>query len=103
MLGAAKGRVEDLSPASEGLLDSVKEAMAQSCPEGLDVDALGWCRPKENGGWDSEQSADPFGGISSTHLDVSSRGARMGRTASFVTAVWCEMLRAYTVRRQTLR
>ena len=97
VLGAARGKHSDLSASSSFLLPSVAEDMAKGCPESLLEDELGWCRPPDRGLWEGGDNASPFGLMPNKYFDVSSRGAKMARTCSFISAVWCEMLRAYTV------
>ncbi|PFH31327.1 putative P-type ATPase4 [Besnoitia besnoiti] len=98
VLGAIAGKHPDLTVETPGLDAYIVEAMAGGCPPGVDVDATtGFCMPKA--GTTVRSHADtPLGAASRDYFDVSARGAKMGRTCSFITAVWCEMLRAYTVR-----
>lgn len=98
VLGAARGKVEDIRANSAELLEWIQEDMQQACPSSLIRDERGWCRPPDRTIWEGGAEPVPLGLMSSSYYDVGSRGSRMGRTCSFVTAVWCEMLRAYTVR-----
>ncbi|KAL8454072.1 hypothetical protein Emed_000570 [Eimeria media] len=98
VLGAAKGKVTDIKSTSPELLDWIRDAMKKGCPDGLEADARGWCRAKEKTFWKGGSNPVPLGLLPNDYYDVGSRGSRMGRTSSFISAVWCEMLRAYTVR-----
>ncbi|OEH74329.1 hypothetical protein cyc_04291 [Cyclospora cayetanensis] len=98
VLGAAKGKVVDIRASSPELLDWIQLAMKNGCPDNLIRDQRGWCRPPDRTLWNGNNDAVPLGLIGHNYYDVGSRGARMGRTCSFISAVWCEMLRAYTVR-----
>lgn len=97
VLGAARGKHYDLSVSSSSLLPSVAEDMAKGCPDPLLKDELGWCRPADRGLWEGGDNIAPLGLMPNKYFDVSSRGAKMARTCSFISAVWCEMLRAYSV------
>ncbi|CDJ38417.1 P-ATPase, related [Eimeria tenella] len=98
VLGAAKGRHAELSAAAAELLPFIKEDMQQNCPSPLFKDELGWCRPpdRQQISSSSSSSSSNLGVFPSKYADSSSRGAKMARTAAFIAAVWCEMLRAYT-------
>ncbi|KAL8449364.1 hypothetical protein Emag_003654 [Eimeria magna] len=101
VLGAARGKVTDIKATSPELLGWIREAMSKGCPEGLESDARGWCRAKEKTVWRGGSSPVPLGLLPNDYYDVGSRGSRMGRTSSFISAVWCEMLRAYTLQKQS--
>lgn len=98
VLGAARGKVLDIRADSPELLDWIREDMRQDCPSPLIRDERGWCRPPDRTLWKGGDEPEPLGLMANHYYDVGSRGARMGRTCSFISAVWCEMLRAYTVR-----
>ncbi|KAL8427455.1 hypothetical protein Efla_003902 [Eimeria flavescens] len=98
VLGAARGKIEDLRADSPALLDWIREDMKKGCPKPLITDERGWCRPPDRTLWNGGSQPVPLGLLPSDYYDVGSRGSRMGRTSSFISAVWCEMLRAYTVR-----
>ncbi|KAL8425909.1 hypothetical protein ACSSS7_008277 [Eimeria intestinalis] len=98
VLGAARGKVKNIKATSPELLGWIREAMNKECPDSLERDARGWCRAKAKTSWKGGSSPVPLGLLPNDYYDVGSRGSRMGRTSSFISAVWCEMLRAYTVR-----
>lgn len=97
VLGAARGKVLDIRADSPELLDWIRADMEQDCPAPLIRDERGWCRPPDRTLWRGGDEPEPLGLMANHYYDVGSRGARMGRTCSFISAVWCEMLRAYTV------
>ncbi|CDJ57747.1 P-type Ca(2+)-ATPase, putative [Eimeria maxima] len=88
VLGAARGKHYDLSVSSSSLLPSVAEDMAKGCPDPLLKDELGWCRPADRGLWEGGDNIAPLGLMPNKYFDVSSRGAKMARTCSFISAVW---------------
>ena len=74
----------------------------RGCSANTKPDAAGWCQA--DGSIEVTSDTDvPPGAALKSYYDVSARGSRLGRTMSFMTAVWCEMLRAYTVRRRKRR
>lgn len=85
ILGVAKGRVNStLSPFDIPYVKGVyekAETLGISCVSGK----YGWCIPQHKT-------------INDDYIDLVAFGTIRGRTASFITAVFCEMLRAYTVR-----
>ncbi|KAF8822217.1 putative P-type ATPase4 [Cardiosporidium cionae] len=94
-LGAANGKIANITPLTSN--PAIAAALAAGCTGNLTADTLGWCRPR----------ADilapvigiaPVGAALQTYFSVAARGTRRARTISFITAVWSEMLRAYTVR-----
>ncbi|EPT25301.1 P-type ATPase4, putative [Toxoplasma gondii ME49] len=98
VLGALAGKHPNVTVETPGLAKYIVEAMSDGCPEGVDTDSeTGFCMPKA-GTKVSSATDTPKGSAPKDYFDVSARGAKMGRTCSFITAVWCEMLRAYTVR-----
>lgn len=97
VLGAIAGKHPDLTSSTPGLDEYIVEAMSDGCPGDVERHSSGFCMPKA-GTTVSSSSETPKGAAPRDYYDVSARGARMGRTSSFITAVWCEMLRAYTVR-----
>ncbi|GFE54175.1 hypothetical protein BaOVIS_015790 [Babesia ovis] len=108
VLGAAKGKVENLRPDSAELFDEVKKRFQKhknwrgilTIPSGLDhavqLDPDGWIRPKE--GVKMVGNNPVIGAAPAGYFDITARKSTQARTMSFITAVWCEMLRAYTVR-----
>lgn len=71
--------------------------MQDGCSGDLTLDENGWCRPKDNK--TSDGYNDELEGILKKGFeDVTAKGSKRGRTMAFISAVWCEMLRAYTVR-----
>lgn len=97
VLGAARGKLEKIRADSAELLPWIREAMKTECPSPLIRDDQGWCRQPDKIKWGGGSEPVPLGLMSNDYYDVGSRGSRMGRTCSFISAVWCEMLRAYTV------
>ncbi|KAF7459278.1 putative P-type ATPase4 [Cryptosporidium felis] len=85
ILGVSKGRVESLLFPSD--IPYVKstyekaEILGLTCIPGRN----GWCIPQYKAHGDD-------------YIDLVAFGTIRGRTASFIAAVFCEMLRAYTVR-----
>ncbi|KAK2195714.1 bifunctional P-type ATPase [Babesia duncani] len=102
-LGAFYGKVDNPTPQTQGLLPEVAKAFADMegvaiSPE-LEKDENGWYKSKTSQvvGKDTEKSK--LVGVSPRgYYEINSRKAMQARTISFITAVWCEMLRAYTVR-----
>ncbi|KJP86649.1 potassium/sodium efflux P-type ATPase, fungal-type [Plasmodium fragile] len=95
--GAAKGKVENITPTSREIHPDIRTIMQYGCSDDVEKDQYGWCKPKKNTyvkGKD-EQIAGVF---RKNFEDVASKGSKRGRTMAFISAVWCEMLRAYTVR-----
>ncbi|KAI4835643.1 non-SERCA-type Ca2 -transporting P-ATPase [Plasmodium brasilianum] len=96
-LGAAKGKVKNLTPTSAEIHPDIRRIMQNGCPDDIAVDEYGWCRPaldtKVKGKEDIIQGA-----FRKNYEDVASKGSKRGRTIAFISGVWCEMLRAYTVR-----
>ncbi|KAJ1610318.1 P-type ATPase [Cryptosporidium canis] len=85
ILGVAKGRVEStLSPSDipyvKGIYEKA-EILGITCVSGKN----GWCVPQHKT-------------MNDEYVDLVAFGTIRGRTASFIAAVFCEMLRAYTVR-----
>eukprot|EP00070_Physeter_catodon_P036384 XP_028343278.1 uncharacterized protein LOC112062998 [Physeter catodon] len=97
VLGAVRGKHPDISVHTPGLDSYIRKAMEGGCPPEVDTAPNGFCMPKSTTTVTSSNDT-PLGAAGKDYYDVSARGARMGRTCSFITAVWCEMLRAYTVR-----
>lgn len=98
VLGAIAGKHPDVTVRTPGLAEYITEAMSDGCPSDVATDPkTGFCMPAA-GTTVSSSSETPKGAAPRDYFDVSARGAKMGRTCSFITAVWCEMLRAYTVR-----
>ncbi|VWU53283.1 non-SERCA-type Ca2+ -transporting P-ATPase, partial [Hepatocystis sp. ex Piliocolobus tephrosceles] len=95
--GAAKGKIENINTNNEQLHERVKDIMKTSCTDAFEVDDSGWCKPKAG---IKVKDADEIvqGTIPRSYEDVTALGSKRGRTMAFITAVWCEMLRAYTVR-----
>lgn len=104
-LGAIKGKPEILTPYAEGLFPEIAESFKSlgkdEIPHDLqryvERDENGWFRPKA--GTVIQNSKDiPVGAAHHGFHGVTARKSTQARTMSFVTAVWVEMLRAYTVR-----
>lgn len=96
-LGAAKGKVENITPTTEGIHPNIRQMMAKGCTGNLEADKYHWCMPKNNARASSKDDKIE-GTLPKGYEDVAARGSKRGRTMAFITAVWCEMLRAYTVR-----
>ncbi|ANQ06387.1 P-type ATPase [Plasmodium coatneyi] len=96
--GAAKGKVENISPESIEIHPDIRTIMQNGCPGDLETDEYGWCKPKENISVNAKDDNLPPGVFRKNFEDVASKGSKRGRTMAFISAVWCEMLRAYTVR-----
>ncbi|CDR94458.1 P-type ATPase4, putative [Babesia bigemina] len=104
-LGAIEGKQEILRPDTEGLwkevASSFKNIGTGDVPEEhkdkLERDEHGWFRPK-SGITVKGREDTPFGAAPHGYFDITARKSTQARTISFITAVWCEMLRAYTVR-----
>lgn len=95
--GAAKGKVENINPLSDIVHPELRLRMQDGCSGDLTPDENGWCRPKDNK--TSDGYNDELEGILKKGFeDVTAKGSKRGRTMAFISAVWCEMLRAYTVR-----
>lgn len=84
-LGALPGRVHSDNPLSAIDVLGAEFASNLDC-QGSGKDSLGWCLP-----------AADFR-ASGNHIFTNTRGARRAGTQSFIAAVFCESLRAYTVR-----
>eukprot|EP00922_Rhytidocystis_sp_ex-Travisia-forbesii_P020428 GHVS01030061.1.p1 GENE.GHVS01030061.1~~GHVS01030061.1.p1 ORF type:complete len:1268 (+),score=170.67 GHVS01030061.1:216-4019(+) len=96
-LGAMRGRVPNISITTPGLPQEIVQAYTAGCSPGTTPDPnLGWCMP--SGDVPVKSGDTPPGATPKDYTDVSARGSRIARTQSFITAVWCEMLRAYSVR-----
>lgn len=96
-LGAAEGKIENIRWDYSGIHPHIRNIMKKGCTGNVTKDEYGWCMPRADAialGKDSEVP----GAFKKGFDDVSSRGSKRGRTMAFITAVWCEMLRAYTVR-----
>lgn len=96
-LGAAKGKVENIRWDSNEIHPSIRTIMEKGCTGNVTKDEYGWCMPRADA-TASGKDAEVPGAFKRGYDDVSSRGSKRGRTMAFITAVWCEMLRAYTVR-----
>eukprot|EP00921_Rhytidocystis_pertsovi_P021390 GHVQ01034169.1.p1 GENE.GHVQ01034169.1~~GHVQ01034169.1.p1 ORF type:complete len:1339 (-),score=193.81 GHVQ01034169.1:3291-7307(-) len=98
-LGVMAGRYYDLSVTTPGVPLAITEAYTQGCGPGTIpmADGRSWCMPDGLVPVDGTDG-DPVGAAPLDYMTVSARGSRIARTQSFITAVWCEMLRAYTVR-----
>ncbi|SBT78701.1 non-SERCA-type Ca2+-transporting P-ATPase, putative [Plasmodium ovale] len=95
--GAAKGKVKNISPRSMDIHPDLRTIMQNGCPEHLMEDTYGWCKPKDN--TRAKGANDKIEGAFHKHFeDIASKGSKRGRTIAFISGVWCEMLRAYTVR-----
>ncbi|OII72100.1 ATPase [Cryptosporidium ubiquitum] len=85
ILGVAKGKINStLSPSEIPYVKNLyekAETLGISCVAGKH----GWCIPQQKT-------------INDEYIDLVAFGTIRGRTASFIAAVFCEMLRAYTVR-----
>ncbi|ORM39365.1 Calcium-transporting ATPase [Babesia sp. Xinjiang] len=105
VLEAAKGKVQNLTPYSAELHEKLKTKLAKiekdkvpnEHENALERDELGWFRPKDSVKVDNGKKA-PLGAADYGYHDITARKSTQARTISFITAVWCEMLRAYTVR-----
>lgn len=97
-LGVMPGKVEDISITTPELPFIISAAYSNGCGTGTKpMPTFGWCMPDGSTHLD-EHDLKPIGAAPKDYQDVSARGSRLARTQSFITAVWCEMLRAYTVR-----
>ncbi|EDO07356.1 HAD ATPase P-type IC family protein [Babesia bovis T2Bo] len=104
VLGAAKGMIDTLKPNSEELIPQVKDRLkdlAETIKKGdftdkVELDANGWIKPKDTQVVSNGKT--PIGAGEYGYFDITARKTTQARTMSFITAVWCEMLRAYTVR-----
>ncbi|CAA9990158.1 P-type ATPase, putative [Plasmodium knowlesi strain H] len=96
--GAAKGKVKNITPTSIEVHPEIRTIMEDGCPGDLETDEYGWCRPKSNIYVSGKDHELPHGVFRKNFEDVASKGSKRGRTMAFISAVWCEMLRAYTVR-----
>ncbi|EKX73709.1 p-type ATPase family member protein [Theileria equi strain WA] len=104
-LGAALGKVEKLTPSSPELHPDIKksfEALKKSgIPEKfrkfVELDQDGWVKPLKTQTIPSNPD-QLYGAAPPGFYDITGRKTIQARTISFITAVWCEMLRAYTVR-----
>ncbi|SCN59014.1 non-SERCA-type Ca2+-transporting P-ATPase, putative [Plasmodium chabaudi adami] len=95
--GAAKGKIENITPTHESIHPDIRIIMQNGCFGDLQTDEYGWCKPSSSA--TAESSDDHVKGAFNRHFeDISSKGSKRGRTIAFISAVWCEMLRAYTVR-----
>ncbi|GAW82852.1 P-type ATPase4 [Plasmodium gonderi] len=95
--GAAKGKIDNISPQSNEIHPHIRTIMEDGCPENLMQDDWGWCKPRDDAtvrGKDDKID----GTFPKNFEDVASKGSKRGRTMAFISAIWCEMLRAYTVR-----
>ncbi|EDL46865.1 P-type ATPase4, putative [Plasmodium vivax] len=95
--GAAKGKVPNISPKMREIHPDIRTIMEDGCPDYLEEDDFGWCKPKEDT-LVKEKEENIAGVFRKNFEDVASKGSKRGRTMAFISAVWCEMLRAYTVR-----
>lgn len=104
-LGAMKGRAEVISPNDPEIFEDVakrfepftKEGVPPMYKDTLERDEHGWFRPKagtivENG------NATPLGAAPPGFWNITVKKSTEARTVSFLTAVFCEVFRAYTVR-----
>ncbi|GIX62825.1 P-type ATPase4, putative [Babesia caballi] len=104
-LGALEGKVSEVKANSPGLWREVAASfeginfgeVPAEHQHALERDENGWFRPKA--GTTVRGSSDtPLGAAPHGFHDITARKSTQARTLSFITAVWCEMLRAYTVR-----
>ncbi|KAH8738870.1 P-type ATpase involved in cation transport [Cryptosporidium ryanae] len=85
VLGVAVGKIDSfLSPSDISYIKEIYEK-AEILGLGCVTGENGWCIP-------------PKGAVGPDYIDLVAFGTIRGRTASFIAAVFCEMLRAYTVR-----
>ncbi|UKK00508.1 cation ATPase [Theileria orientalis] len=105
-LGATKGRVYQLRSDDPSLHPTLKAKFADMSAEKLaelDAEMGRWVELDENG-WPKSKASQVVGkgklyGAGETgYREIVGRKATQARTISFITAVWSEMLRAYTVR-----
>ncbi|CAD2087945.1 non-SERCA-type Ca2+ -transporting P-ATPase, putative [Plasmodium vinckei brucechwatti] len=95
--GAAKGKIKNITPTHESIHPDIRIIMQNGCLNDLQTDEYGWCKPPSDA--TAESNDQHVKGAFNRHFeDVSSKGSKRGRTIAFISAVWCEMLRAYTVR-----
>ncbi|KAK1935987.1 putative P-type ATPase4 [Babesia divergens] len=104
-LGVLKGKPDVVTPYTKDLFEEVAKSFdgikRDEVPEEfyykLERDEDGWFRPKS---WViiADKNDTPLGAARHGYLGITARKSTQARTMSFVTAVWCEMLRAYTVR-----
>uniref|UniRef100_A0A3B0MYE9 Cation ATPase, putative n=1 Tax=Theileria annulata TaxID=5874 RepID=A0A3B0MYE9_THEAN len=99
-LGAAKGRLKDFNVSHPDLHPELRRKL-----ENLDLSSLegisGFVEKDDNGWIRSNRIKDgtSYHGVGEMgYNDIVSRKSKQARTISFITAVWAEMLRAYTVR-----
>ncbi|VUC54779.1 non-SERCA-type Ca2+ -transporting P-ATPase, putative [Plasmodium berghei ANKA] len=95
--GAAKGKIKNITPTHESIHQDIRIIMQDQCLGNLEEDEYGWCKPSSN--VTAQSNNENINGTFNKHFeDISSKGSKRGRTIAFISAVWCEMLRAYTVR-----
>ncbi|VTZ75338.1 P-type ATPase HAD superfamily, subfamily IC [Plasmodium yoelii] len=95
--GAAKGKIKNITPTHESIHQDIRIIMQDGCLGNLEEDEYGWCKPPSN--VTAQSNDEHINGTFNKHFeDISSKGSKRGRTIAFISAVWCEMLRAYTVR-----
>ncbi|KAF8822081.1 putative P-type ATPase4, partial [Cardiosporidium cionae] len=92
-LNAARGKIDDISVNTSN--PAVRDAFAFGCGANLVNDSRGWCLPRADTLAPSNGAA-PEGAALLSYFSVAARGTERARTMSFITAVWSEMLRAYT-------
>ncbi|EAN33958.1 HAD ATPase P-type family IC family protein [Theileria parva strain Muguga] len=99
-LGAAKGRIDDLNVSNPDLHPNLRAKL-----ENFDLSSLGGMSDfveKDSRGWirsNGKKDGSNYHGVGEMgYKDIVSRKSKQARTISFITAVWAEMLRAYTVR-----
>ncbi|CRG95888.1 non-SERCA-type Ca2+-transporting P-ATPase, putative [Plasmodium gallinaceum] len=95
--GAAKGRIKNITPKSKEIHPNIRIIMKNGCSGNVKEDSLGWCMPLDSARATGKDDEIP-GILKKGFEDIASRGSKRGRTMAFISAVWCEMLRAYTVR-----
>ncbi|BAM39164.1 cation ATPase [Theileria orientalis strain Shintoku] len=105
-LGAARGKVDPLRSDDPGLHPALRAkfaGMSASRLAELDAEMGKWVELDENG-WPRSKDSQLVGGArlygagETGYREIVGRKATQARTISFITAVWSEMLRAYTVR-----
>ncbi|CRH03767.1 non-SERCA-type Ca2+-transporting P-ATPase, putative [Plasmodium relictum] len=96
-LGAAKGRIKNITPKSKEIHPNIRSIMKNGCSGDVKEDSLGWCMPSDKARATGKDDDIP-GILKKGYEDIAARGSKRGRTMAFISAVWCEMLRAYTVR-----
>ncbi|UKJ88093.2 cation ATPase [Theileria orientalis] len=105
-LGATKGKIDQLRSDDPSLHPTLKAKFAGMSAQKLaefDSEMAKWVELDENG-WPKSKASQVVGrgklyGAGETgYREIVGRKATQARTISFITAVWSEMLRAYTVR-----